>query len=1357
MLPCIVFWIETDRQNNIPPDGAMSLTSFVPRLALDLLGEGPVPDTGRRGQRGAAVLFIDISGFTALADIATTRFGDRGAERLQELLNNCFGPIVDAVDQANGEVLAFPGDAALCLWPVSEGDALDGVARQAAGCALHLRQRLDRIRGFDDAPLRFRALLAAGSIRTLLAGGIDGRWNIVVDGPAIQQLGLINAAAPGEIVVSEEARQCAGSSLIGSSRGATWLLSAVDGPTTHVAIRRPLPGVAAEDIVGLIPVSVRAWAATGQLGWMSEFRAVTVVFTIVGNPAPDDGTPHQIVRTIQTVCQRYDGDLNQVVADEKGLNAVIVFGLFHQTHENQAVRAVATAHEIGDALRARGIAPQIGVATGRVFTGLRGGGSRIEFAVIGSTVVMAARLAATAADVLCDAATCASASTGFAFDAAPPLLLKGKGSVSNVWRPRERTMSSSSHAEAPVGDEVGREIERTRIERRLDALVKDRDGGVLVVSGDPGIGKSSLLAAVRKSARARGLRCIVGAGDSIHMTTTWHAWRSIFISLICGERRHNTGIVERLSGLLGSQEAAWFPLLTSVLPIHLAETEQTRNLTPENRARTTRALLIRLLDRFAEGPLCLVIEDAHWIDSSSWELIEEAAARLPGVLLILTLRQTEETASRLAALRTSHHLEEIALTPMDGGAIREIAARRIGAARLSEELARWIELKCEGNPLFAREIIVTLVETAAAVVHDGVCGVSGNRPLSDMPVLPETVHGVLAARIDRLAADDQLTLKVAAILGRDFRLESLAALSPVAESAAALRERLDRIVRTGLLDSSTDDVSGLSFSHALVQDVAYGLLPFAKRQVLHQCAAEHFERGGGDADAALFPLLAHHWERADVLPKAMLYLERAGEHALLKASANLEAVDFFTRLIRLADAGASRAGGTPSGNVVTAVVRARWERMLSQASARLGRHPTALTHLEQGLRWLGRSMPTDDWKSKLEVLQGLTLRLVRSPRIVPKSGRSALDVDARLETMRLYDSVVQLLYLGQTSGGDRIDNTAMISTTALLRSAALGEKSGPCAELSCAYSMLANLVALFRRRKLALDYAERARLLALEVDDKQALFRALTMGQLPAFIFGRWSDAERRLREAIVLGAALRNTYEMLIGECTLAYIAFHRGQLDDAFAGFASIERRARDAGFVLPVLWAHAGMAEVQLRQDRVSDAIGSALACLGIAAERHAVDQNSRFQVHGVLASAYVRRGEHENALAQVEPAARAALAGAQLSFTAQAGFVGVIDALLAARASRAIEVSDGDARLRRWLRRFRAAAFCRPILEPSCLQCRAAWNRHLGRMRRARRQLLASIHLAERLGMPHEARRGRQTVADLASSPRGIEPL
>src|SRR5262249_36309066 len=147
----------------------MSLVSFLPPLALSMLSEGPIPDTGLARDCAAAVLFVDISGFTRLADVATTRFGDKAAEWLQEILNVCFAPIVDIVNGADGQVLAFPGDAALCLWPVPtpdpHADLLREATLRAVRSGLELREQLRLVQTIDRSPLQFRAAVTTGPIR----------------------------------------------------------------------------------------------------------------------------------------------------------------------------------------------------------------------------------------------------------------------------------------------------------------------------------------------------------------------------------------------------------------------------------------------------------------------------------------------------------------------------------------------------------------------------------------------------------------------------------------------------------------------------------------------------------------------------------------------------------------------------------------------------------------------------------------------------------------------------------------------------------------------------------------------------------------------------------------------------------------------------------------------------------------------------------------------------------------------------------------------------------------------------------------------------------------------------------------
>src|SRR5262249_43550412 len=162
----------------------------------------------------------------------------------------------------------------------------------------------------------------------------------------------------------------------------------------------------------------------------------------------------------------------------------------------------------------------------------------------------------------------------------------------------------------------------------------------------------------------------------------------------------------------------------------------------------------------------------------------------------------------------------ISLSPMSSGEIAEIVARRVGADGLSQELSQWLSTRCEGNPLFGQELAVMLVEDGSAVIENGTCRLA-QRESADQPrPVPTTVQSVLAARIDRLSAGDQLIIKVAAVFGRHFRLDMLTAVSPVQEEVAALGSRIERIAATGLLVRIPDRTNAFTFSHALVQEVS---------------------------------------------------------------------------------------------------------------------------------------------------------------------------------------------------------------------------------------------------------------------------------------------------------------------------------------------------------------------------------------------------------------------------------------------------------------------------------------------------------------------------------------------------------
>ena len=170
----------------------LSLPAFVPKLAFRLLQGTPFPPRDpSRQDFDVSVLLADVSGFSGMVETLSARLGPRGAEKLQEVLNDCFVPLTELVDSAGGEVLSFPGDAALAVWIARPEDGVDGlqeVVCESAACALAMRAKLNRLNVSDGLELRLRVAIGAGRSRGLLVGGTDGQWEAVLLGAAVAQL-----------------------------------------------------------------------------------------------------------------------------------------------------------------------------------------------------------------------------------------------------------------------------------------------------------------------------------------------------------------------------------------------------------------------------------------------------------------------------------------------------------------------------------------------------------------------------------------------------------------------------------------------------------------------------------------------------------------------------------------------------------------------------------------------------------------------------------------------------------------------------------------------------------------------------------------------------------------------------------------------------------------------------------------------------------------------------------------------------------------------------------------------------------------------------------------------------------------
>lgn len=1312
---------------------------FVPRLArrLFLPPSGP-PREPRAERLYASVLFADVTGFSGLVERLSAE-GERGAERVQEILGQCFGPLTEHIEAGGGEVLKFPGDAALALWTAPDEEALAEAVCAAARTGLDVQQALDRLPVGEGIELQLRIAIGAGSVWAACVGGVEGRWELVVSGPPIEQLEpMLARTRPGEVTLSPQAAAVAGDRVSGESLQEGLRVQAVAGAA---AFARPDEPPREQDALrAYVSRSVQARLGAGQGDWLSEFRRVSVVFVNVLGLGRENGDLLErlqaLMTSVQTVVVSYGGSVNQIVDDEKGVTLVIGFGLALHVHEDDPARAVLAALEIRDALEPIGLDARIGITTERVFTGYRGSPRRQEYALIGDGVNVAARLMRRTDGILCDAATRAGARTRVLFESLPPIRVKGRSEVVQIFRPgAPRPASSDDRATAIIGREGPRKLLATR----LAELERSRQGGALLIEGDAGIGKSRLVQDLLERAQTSAVRTLRGAADSIEQSTAYLAWRPVVASILGPGCDSPDLLKQRLVELLGKEEAARGAFLNPVLPLPLAETESNRNMAAAGRAEATRDLMISLLRCAAEqSPLLVVLEDGHWMDSASWDLAEAAVRRVEGLLLVTATRPMTEGSREYQRLRSGSSSDVISLDVLGPDEALALVCRRLDADSIPSELASLIYQRAEGHPFFTEQLALALRDQGHLSVQDGECRlVAGLDQLASLQ-FPDTVNGVVTARIDRLDPEAQLTLKVASVLGRRFDREALEAIHPLESQSEELSRQLGTMAHIGLV---RPDATGYRFRHALIRDTAYELLPFAQRRALHESAAQWIEHSRADELEGWHPLLAHHYERAENVPKAVHYLERAGEHALLHDYANVEAAQYFERLLAI-DAGASEEqdpGETfvgPMGGEVTErdLRRARWERLLAHARFNEGFHERGLPHIERSLGLLGLPIPKAGRSAGRIVLTGVLKLLLRAPPEPATHDEPPLTRQALLETVNGCERYARACYpLGRTVQGMAV----------AFRALPLAERLGPGPELCLLYSNFANVAAMCLRLGRAHEYTALALSIAERAGDPFSRATALSRAHLYQMANAEW-EAEKGFHEAVEILERIGNHYEWEEASSILSRIEFMRGEYEACLARCQLVlERAEATSASLIHQLWALASIGDAHLQLGHLDETIYHAEAALQLADHTGTPDPPTRFQAHGLLLTARLRRDGLDAASLHLEPALEAMGAGGWTGFAAQSGFRGLAEGLSAVAerdGARAHAVAS-----RRLTRIVALTARTHWAQRPLAAEIRAEVDLRRGRRRRARRGFRAAIRIADEMGLPFEGARARKALA------------
>lgn len=924
------------------PEEDDTQSRLLPRWLGLRIAEGAAGALPAQWRSPGAAMFVDLVGFTPLtAKYASA--GPEGAEQLRAVLDTYFGAILTEVEAWGGDVAAFAGDAVLVAFLDEHYPGDQGAVKAAIGCAR-------AVQALATHGLAQRVSVSCGELLTLALATEGERGIGVLGGDAVRQLAVPHGAAePGDVVLSAAAAAAAFPGSPERAPGA-WRAGGVLALTAQPAPPRPAPTWPAPAV--LSPAARRPWLPrvvcergdAGQAAWVDEFRTATICFVTLPDGAADD--PRLLQAEVQrriAALARFEGDCLGVVIDEKGATLIGAFGLPGRAHEDDAVRAVQAALVMQESG-----ASSIGIATGRLYAGMLGTPIRRDYGGLGPPMNLSARLMGKAdGGLLVDAVTARAAGGRFDFESLADVRVKGVPDPVPVFRPMTATH------ELLAVPQQGREAEREDLLARLDA------GSLRVaVLGEAGIGKSSMLAAVIEQALDRGVTVLRGEGGAIERFTSWHAWKPVLAALVGGRP---AGTV--LASLADADLAMRAALLDGIWPLTVPSNPIVAQMEPAARAATIRAIVVRLLEvamdpKAGGGRVLVVLDDAHWLDTLSASLASEVLERLPALNVLIGSRPLPDSAhSDLTNLVTSKALTPIVLRAMTLGEVSGLTARALGLSAVPEELAAFVYARSGGHPFYGEQLVLTLRDAGVVKVVAGACSFDPSRATN---TIPATVEGVVTARIDALQPGAQLTAKVASVIGRVFPQGTVQAVYPADSGAGAIA-----MVPTWLRQLSVQELilaegtTDWAFKHAITQEVAYNLLPFAHRRDLHGRVAKWY--AGSDAaglDDARWPMLAWHWERAGEAPEALRALEQAAIGAA-REHANTEVLLFLDRARAL-------AVDLPQ----PAARQALWDAMAGTARLKLASYPESRAHFRSALARLGFGVPSSRLRLALDLLFG---------------------------------------------------------------------------------------------------------------------------------------------------------------------------------------------------------------------------------------------------------------------------------------------------------------------------------------------------------------------------------------------------
>jgi class 3 adenylate cyclase/tetratricopeptide (TPR) repeat protein len=596
-----------------------------------------------------------------------------------------------------------------------------------------------------------------------------------------------------------------------------------------------------------------------------------------------------------------------------------VFG-FPTAIENAPEKAVQAAMELrnkidelnasetlGTPLRLR-----IGMSSGMVIVGAIETDEQSGYTVMGDAVTLASQLKDVSEDgaISVGPATFRKTKEAFAYRPLEPIVWKGRDKPVRVFEllsAKERTTRPRLGWDRTISSElVGREKELDRLQLQVLKAING-EGSIVNLIGEAGIGKSRLMAELKAGAVMAKVKLVEGRALSIGKNLSFHPLIDILKNW--AEIKEDDGTVESGQKLekairpLGPESLDdIFPFIATLMGLRPGGryAERVKGIEGEALEKLILKSLRELMEKASRRkPLVIIIEDLHWADLTTIRFLESIfrlAENNPVVFMNVFRPDYEETSQRL--LRTIHSRysrvqTEIVLGPLDENESERLIHNLLKMSALPVVVRELIKKRAEGNPFFIEEVARSFIDDGVVEIKDGAFRVTDK---INSVVIPETIHELLMARIDKLNEDTKSLLKIASVIGRNFFYKILV---KVADAIPEIDVKLDTLKESQLIRErkSQEEVEYL-FKHALVQEVTYQSILPKKRKELHLKIANAIESVFSERLPEFYGMLAFHFSKGEDLEKAETYLIQAGQEAL-KSSASNEALHYYQAALNI--------------------------------------------------------------------------------------------------------------------------------------------------------------------------------------------------------------------------------------------------------------------------------------------------------------------------------------------------------------------------------------------------------------------------------------------------------------------------